>query len=372
MKKSHWIVGFLMLGQAMLVGCIEPFNPPEVEEVPKYLVVSGFFNTGNVESAITLSRTVPLEGSDGFIPETGASVIVERERGGHYEFSENPRELGTYTYPAQFIGQEENFRLRITTQNGKVYLSDYTAAKVSPPIDSIGYELLHNGENVQLTINTQDLSGKTRFYQWELEETWEYTAAFWANYQIAGRKIIPRTDSIYRCWKTNRERKIVIGTTIKFQQDVLRNAGIAVMPVSSNRFLIKYSASVKQYALTQEAYEYWTALSKSTENTGSIFDPVPMLVTGNIRCQTDPKEKVFGFFSAGALAEKRVFLQPRLGSYPLCYQKEYTLSEQELIDSGYAVIDKAENGFNYIVADEWCVDCRLEGGTTTRPAFWNN
>lgn len=369
MKKEKQIVALLLVFmQFYLVSCIEPFNPPEIEQLDSYLVVEGFFNTANSESTIRLSRTINMAKRDTVVSERNASVVVERERGGQYVFTE--KEDGVYTYPPEFIGQQENYRLRITAQGGKVYLSDFTTAKIAPPIDSIGYEVVQNGEGVQLNINTQDLSGNTRFYRWELEETWEYTAALLSRYVVNGKDVVPRTKEIYTCWKTNRQRRIVVGSTVKLGQDVLRNAGIATLPVSTNRFLIKYSALVKQYAITQQAYQYWTALAKTTENTGSIFDALPTLVTGNLHCETDPKEPVFGFFSAGAVSEKRAFIEPRLGMYPICYPKQFKVELDDLINSGYEVIG-IDSG-RYIVADKECVDCRLQGGTTEKPGFWNN
>jgi hypothetical protein len=358
----------VLLVQLCVVSCIEPFNPPNIEQTDSYLVVEGFFNTANTTSTIRLSRSFNLSVGDTLTPETNASVVVERERGGQYLFTEQVD--GFYTYPPEFIGQQENYRLRITTQGGKVYLSDYTTAKIAPPIDSIGYEVVRNGDGVQLTINTQDPSGNTRFYRWELDETWEYTAALLSRYEIKDKRVIPRTEDVYTCWKQNQQRRIVVGSTIKLGQDILRNAGIATLPVSTNRFLIKYSALVKQYAITQEAYQYWIALAKTTENTGSIFDPLPTLVTGNLHCETDSKEPVFGFFSAGGASEKRVFIEPRLGMYPVCYPEQFKLSLEDLLDSGYEVMGM-DSGM-YIIADKECVDCRLQGGTTVRPSFWNN
>lgn len=355
-KRSVLLVFLLM--QLCVMSCIEPFNPPEVEQVASYLVVDGFFNTANSASTIRLSRTVNLSDNNTIVPERNASVVVERERGGQYMFKETTD--GVYSYPPEFLGEQENYRLKITTQNGRVYVSDFTTAKISPPIDSIVYEVVQNGEAVQLNVNTQDRSGKTRFYRWELTETWEYTAALVSQFY----------RELNRCWKKNESRRIVIGSTIKLREDILQNAGIATLPVSSNKFLIKYHAFVKQYAITQEAYQYWQALEKTTEGTGSVFDPLPSLVKGNIYCETDSKEVVFGFFSAGAVAEKEVFLMPRLGTYPICYPKQFLLTKEELGNSG--LMEIGMDGEKYIVADKECVDCRLQGGTLDKPTFWDN
>ncbi len=75
---------------------------------------------------------------------------------------------------------------------------------------------------------------------------------------------------------------------------------------------------MKQYGLTQEEFEYWNQLAKSTERTGSLFDPQPSSVTGNIKSQGDPSEMVFGYFSAANRQDERIFVQPNLGRNRFC------------------------------------------------------
>lgn len=364
--KSKSIKSLVLFLQLSLVGCIEPFNPPEIEQAASYLVMEGFLNIANQESTIKLSRTVSLS-ADTLVPETGAIVAVERERGGHYRFIE--KGAGIYTYPPEFISESFQLRLMIQTKDGKMYYSDYVTPKTSPEIDSITYEVVQREEAaVQLNVNSSDPTGKTRFYRWELEETWEYTSAFETSYFLLGGELVSKNEEVYRCWKSNSPRNIMIGTTVKLNEDILRNNGIATLPISSNRFLVRYSALVKQYALSQEEYAYWTALAKTTENTGSIFDPLPSLVTGNMHCETDSKELIFGFFSAGAPKEKRVFLTPALGQYPFCYT--YFLTSLEAKDRGYDIVGRGLDSLTYAAVPRSCVDCQLQGGTTTRPTFW--
>jgi hypothetical protein len=67
---------------------------------------------------------------------------------------------------------------------------------------------------------------------------------------------------------------------------------------------------VFQYGLTKEAYDYLGKMKKNTEQIGSIFDPQPSYLTGDIQCISDPSEKVIGFISFGVIREKRVFISP--------------------------------------------------------------
>jgi hypothetical protein len=59
-----------------------------------------------------------------------------------------------------------------------------------------------------------------------------------------------------------------------------------------------------QYAITEDAFKYYEDLKKNTEGLGSIFDPQPSLTTGNIRCLSNPAERVLGFVSASTVSAK--------------------------------------------------------------------
>ena len=365
-KNSLFRVGLVTGIQFMLGGCIDLYNPPEISDASNYLVVDGFLNTSNEVSTIRLSRTTHLSETRPPVPETGAKVTVEGDRISNFKFVEMGG--GVYTLPPEYIGEQEQYRLKIETTDGNVYYSDFTNARYTPEIDSITYEVVNNGEAVQLNINSKDPTGRTRFYRWEFDETWEYTAALTSPLMLVGQSVVPRTEEIFRCWKSLSSSKIAIGSTIHLQHDILSNVGIATFPISSNRFLIKYSALVRQYAISKEAYEYWMALAKSTETTGSIFDPMPSLVTGNIHCETNAKELVFGFFSVGSSRQKRIFFEPRLGQYPTCQPITGLYSLGEVLENGFLIV--GQDSGKYVVAQKECVDCRIQGGVTRRPDFW--
>src|SRR6202012_4889724 len=66
---------FLLLG-AGLFRCKQNYVSPYVSPHTGYLVVEGYIS-GNGPTQFTLSRTVPLPGSEGIPLETGAQVQVE-------------------------------------------------------------------------------------------------------------------------------------------------------------------------------------------------------------------------------------------------------------------------------------------------------
>jgi hypothetical protein len=77
--------------------------------------------------------------------------------------------------------------------------------------------------------------------------------------------------------------------------------------MGGEQMVIEYSILVRQIALDYNAYLYWQALLGSTELTGSLFDPQPGQVTGNIHSVTNPKEPVFGSVSVSTATDEKDF-----------------------------------------------------------------
>lgn len=363
----------------LVTSCIEHFNPPEITQADSYLVVDGFFNSGNDTSTIRLSRTQSLhENGLDSIKETGATVVVEGKQGRILTFQEVAN--GTYQLPPQQVSQFDTYRLRIKTRAGKTYLSSYMAVVNSPEIDSLSYKLRDNRQNVDLLLATHSQPSTSRFYRWEFAETWEYHAPYRSGYEIINKgtpaaSVALRNEDIYTCWKSLKSARIILGSTAQLSQNVVKDFVFTTVPATSGKLATRYSIFVKQFSLSQEEFEYWTTLAKSTENTGSIFDPVPSSSTGNMYSVTDSKEPVFGFFSVGKPSAKRFFIDERLGFTAFCSSKDSLLTERNVVFTDSLIIEKIkdpamEESVLYRVISPECADCRMSGGTTTRPVFW--
>src|SRR5690606_3313027 len=117
-----------------------------------------------------------------------------------------------------------------------------------------------------------------------------------------------------------------------------------------------------QNALTREAYDYWNELSKTTEATGSIFDPFPSRVTGNIRSASNPDVPAFGYFSAGKASKKRIFIKESLGIFNRCDPSDTLARPDAIVTSALLLHEYYQMGSSvpeYVVAYPSCADCRL-------------
>ena len=371
--KIHFVI---LLGILFLFGCVRPFSPPEINSQQSYLVIDGFLNTGSDTSVFLLSRTQNIKENNDPVIERGATLSVEKESGEVHLFTElSP---GKYILPPSDFDLLHKYRLKLKTSNGSEYASEFVNITKTPPIDSITYKIEPVRNSVVFYANAHDAGNNTHFYRWKLEETWEYQATYASVLEVVDGKIVLRKQDINTCWRTIKPTNIILGSTIKQSSDIIKELPINIVPISTNKLYRKYSLLLRQYALSQEAFQYWTALSKTTQLTGSLFDPQPYLLTGNIKCLTNADELVFGYFAAGTEEKKRILISPGLGSFPRCADTDTLSVECHTLDSDCAYRTQ-QLLLNYhgklndsvTVANPECADCRLQGGTTSKPAFMN-
>ncbi|MDQ1085779.1 MULTISPECIES: DUF4249 domain-containing protein [unclassified Siphonobacter] len=375
--------GLLLFFLGLLVaGCIDPFKPSQDFADGRYLVVSGFLNVGSDTTTILLSRTQSLNSLESSTNETGARVRIVGDKGTTLQLNEV--KPGRYTLAPRNYLTSEKFSLQINTRDGKEYASDLVQVKQAPAIDSITFQADRANRIMRFRVNTHDPNNNTWFYRWKTEETWEYTSALYSKDSVAGglKKINPRVLIPYRCWRTDLSSKIFIGTSAKLAQDRIMNQNLVLVDNASDKLLIKYSLLVKQYALSQEAYEYWDMLARTTETTGGLFDPQPSVLTGNIHCTNDASELVFGFFSAGTEQQKRLTVTPYQlggwypGTYPSCSAPFDTLDATEVMMTSdlsqklIQIIDEPGTPLSYIMAPATCADCRFLGGGLKKPVWF--
>jgi hypothetical protein len=351
-------------------GCVDPFNPPEIDNADTYLVFDGYVQANGTDTSwIRLSRTQNVHDPSGPVKEHNASVRVENENGEAFVFMPASHNAGLYYLPPTSLDISQNYRLSISLSNGKAYESDWQRFSVSPPIDSVSYTL--NGrDGIQVYVHTHDPANQTHFYKWTFEETWEYRAALYSLYELIGKTIVEREIDINQCWSSFTATNINLFTTAALSQDLVRSHPVTYVPASSDKLLHLYSIIVHQQALTREAYDYWTELARNNETNGSIFDPFPSQLSGNIRSVSDPKERVFGFFSGGVTQSQRIFIREYLGRYPLCFEIDTLALGDELFESPYLIVAQVPETVSYVMAAPHCTDCRLQGGTIRRPPFW--
>ncbi|AWM34331.1 DUF4249 domain-containing protein [Hymenobacter nivis] len=367
---------------AGLAGCVEPYAPDVISAPNSYLVVDGFVNLQGI-STIRLSRTKGLNDPVPPPAETRATGYLQDDAGARYPLAE----LGAGTYASAFLylSPARKYQLHLHTAAGRDYESDLVAAKLAPPIDNLSWDRDALGVHVQ--VSAHDATSATRYYRWTYVETWEFRSAYpsFLMYNPNTRVIEPRTEDIYHCWATAPSTTIPLGKTTALSQDVVANFPVVSLPENSAKLRIKYSVLVRQYAQTPEEYAYWEKLKKNTEDIGTLFDPLPTQLTGNVHCLQDAAEPVLGYVGATTVTERRLFIDnssfPRSIKFQTGYEtcvppdtvrlsaaQSYFSSPTSLpLEELYNSRDGTLMG--YSGASAGCVDCRLRG-TNVKPSFW--
>jgi hypothetical protein len=370
-----------------LASCVEPYAPDVLNAQVSYLVVDGAIN-GNGVTRIKLSRTINIATTTTPPAEKGARLFIVDNTGRQYALTE--KTSGNYQSDSLLLDATRQYQLRITTATNATYQSDATPMKVTPPIDDLSF--VADGTQVPVRLSTHDATGQARYYRWTFVETWLFHAAFESvlQYEPSTKKIVPRDLSLYTCWRTERPSGIRQASTAQLSQDALVNALVLPLSGRTERLQIRYSVLVSQYAETAEEFAYYELLRKNTEAVGTVNDPLPVQLTGNVHRVDNPQEPVLGFVGAHTTQTRRLFIDRAdlpasataqfdspysdcaLGYEFLCDRLSGCISYQytRLFDQPNTIpIDYVSNPDGYSGASPECADCRTRG-TLAKPSFW--
>jgi hypothetical protein len=283
---------------------------------------------------------------------------------------------GIYTALQIPLAARSLCRLRITTNNGREYISDNIPVIPVPPIDSVHWERTDAG--VTTYVNTHDASGQTRYYLWEYQEDWEFKSTYNSGLEYINGRVVTRDllVNISRCWQTYKSTRIVSATSSHLSDDVIKRISITHVPQNSWMLQVKYSVEVTQYPLTKEGFEFWENVKRNSEQLGTIFDPLPSQTSGNIHCVNDPEEPVIGFVSAGSTSVKRIFIthaEVHPWQVPTdCYEIFVTPDSIQYYFQDMGFVPEYEERTprpGYVSSTLPCIDCRVRG-SNVKPPFW--
>jgi len=364
--------------------CRQTYLPPVSKNNNNFLVVDGFIASGNDSTIITLSRSTPISDSIFSVSESGAQVSVVGDQGEVYFLTDAGN--GNYYIPSLSLNSAEKYKLRIVTSNGSAYESDPQEVRASPPIDSVSWEQSAPAPGaVNIYVTTHDPQNNTRYYKWDYVETWLYYSGLQSILEYTNDTLIyrPPADDIFTCWHTRNSTDIFINSSEKLEDDVIFKNPLAQIAAPDDRLLKKYSLLVKQYAIDRTAFNYYQQLQNNSHNLGSIFGTTPSQLKGNIHNMNDSSEVVIGYISAGSISQQRIFIDfsqlnlwpPTSTYYANCELVLLGLNEYQfyLTQGSYLPLYyKSSNGrpVGLWVGSPDCVDCRLHGGTNTKPSFW--
>ena len=300
-----------------LFSCICQVDVP-LRTVAPELVVEGLISTGPPPYTIKLSSSGPYTstteaGKDSQYFITDARVTIEDDLGD--STSCDWTGLGNYqSVDSNFIGTVgRTYTLKIYLSNGKKYLSRPETITPVAPIDSltVGYDSAQTASisppPLIVTVNSHDPGAGQHFYRW------------------ASSGYVPRKSAGYTCGNNSVDcpdpyscscRALCEQFSADNQINILSNqyieGGEIVLPVyySPVYWFGTHFVEVNQYSLSLASYQFWEQYLEQTNRTGSILDPLPSSLIGNMYNPADSTEIVLGLFSASAVYTKKVIIVP--------------------------------------------------------------
>jgi len=356
--------------------CIEEYNP-KVTESEHLLIVDG---------GITSSPgpyTVKLNLSSGIqevvtVPVTDAVVVIEEKDGISETLTGDGQ--GGYSTAKSGIRAREGREYRLSIQvDDRYYESGWEQLKPCPPVDSLYWcREQHPGrsmdyDGIQVYIDTHDPANSTRYYRWEFIEDWVFSVPISSSWN----------PSV--CYAHNSSSSIIIASTERFQIDRLVKQPITYVDHTTTRLTLRYRIILIQHAISQEEFRYWEAIEKLNENLGTLFDPIPATIRGNMRNTGNPDESVLGYFTCSSVRTDTMYVDAEeFVNDPIYFISPYSYCN-------YAVI-RGENNpdiarylkFGWLLADtirdgdvlvttmansSFCFDCTT-AGSAEPPVNW--
>jgi hypothetical protein len=363
------IIKLMLFWLVVLVSCIEPFDPPPAES-PSYLVVEANITDLKEPYKVVLSRTRPLDSQYSSF-ETGAIVYVESGDGQQYYFEESPQGGSYYSDSSCFVGVAgQTYTLHIETFWGGAYESKPVLLRQAPAIDSLYFErdLRLNDEGatidgIKILLDSHDPTGEQHYLKYEWEETYRIKVPY------------PESIAVWECYNTEYSTSIQTANTRLLRQSRVSNMEMKYVSTDGFKLTSRYKLAVRQLSINEDHFKYWNELKKISESQGTLFDPTPYDLPGNIFSSQNPDAKVIGIFGASGATEKEIYIN-YIELLDLdfagtgCSAKLVAIPIGDAPPHGYCLASYGTygEGYNYYAPRE-CCDCRLYG-TLGVPDDW--
>lgn len=382
---------FLLLLAFVLNSCTETY-PLLTNTYEEAIVVEATLTNELKNQQIKITKTAKFE-DVGVSSEKGAKVIVRDNLNTEYYFEEKS---GLYIsqYPFQILPGRQ-YTLKITTVDGKIFQSSPETLTTESPIQSIIPSVITNKDNeigVQITVNSYDPSGTSKYYRYEYEETYKIVAPRWSSLKIVTTgpesvKLIPNPTNTRICYTTKNSTDIILVNTNNQTEDRIN---LPIRFINENNYIIghRYSILIKQYVENLAAYTFHKTMKEIASSSSILSPKQPGVIAGNLKCISDSNTKVIGYFDIVSTSSQRIFfnysdLFPNKSAPPyfnLCEDIPFAFCFNGLDCDGETMIYNLENnnmtyisnsGSKYILVDNECGDC-TSFSSNKIPSFWKN
>jgi hypothetical protein len=310
---KYWILFFIIS-----ISCVRQISPPIRQSAP-ILVVEGMITTDTAPYTAKLSFTgkftnasASVDSDENYIND--AVVIIKDDAG---DSTICPL-VGYGTYQSSdlnFIGTVgRSYTLQIRLGTGKSYVS--APEKIMPvsPIDNLS--VIYDSTYVTDVRPTQFIISANTHYPPDLQNYYRWSASGYTPRKSWGEPCNPYFDSPctnpFMCICFADCEQLLDENQINILSDQFINGNEIIQPVFydpiywfGNHFI-----EIRQYSLSQDGYIFWEQYLQQTARTGTILDPLPASLIGNIHNSEDSSDVALGYFEASAFDSKKLNIEP--------------------------------------------------------------
>lgn len=309
----------------MSLGCVDKADIALVSQQLPFIIEAAVTNAPGSDT-VKITKAYPADG--GYysrVGVSGAKVRIISDAGESDRLTDIGRGMYITDTLQGVIGRSYQLLVSLSDQNGEHHYQS-TAQRMLPAgaIDGITYEftsqvnsstgLSENGFNVY--VNSSVSVSSSRRLRYKILGTYKVNT----NPEL----IQIRTDCATPpcptmslpcatnceccvCWVSEREKFPVLldpdfvgGTTIT-------RIPVHYIPINNYTFNERYRVEVTQMELSQDVYDFYSALRKQMLNASSLFQPPFFELRGNVEAQNQGP-RVVGIFSATATTRQHLYI----------------------------------------------------------------
>lgn len=296
-----------MLGILMtLQGCIKRVNVETRNEKP-ILVVEGSITTDSVPYSVRLSysgpftlvRDIPEEllvddAIVSIIDNQGNTTLLAYKDSGLYQTTD-PNYVGV-------VGR--SYHVSILLKDGTNYISKPELIKPVQPIKKISGNFINDFSielptYLNINVDVQDPPGEENYYRW--------TFFSYIMRQTRGVPCGFQCINFQFCYQgqVDNEIRILSDQFINGNEIKSQSVGRTYIYTYGNPY-----TEITQHSISREAYQFWKRYQDQQLRTGSILDPLPAAIKGNVYNAANNAEFALGYFSASAVTKRKVIFRP--------------------------------------------------------------
>jgi Domain of unknown function (DUF4249) len=296
MAKKYLLI--LSVFTLLLSACLDEVKVP-LRQATEQLILEGSFTNDAESNFLRLSLSTQYGNVEDINPARGVFVEVRNSKGEKTVFKPVVDEVGVYRPDnLQFAGKVgESYAVFIKLPDGREFLSKPEKITVPVPIQSMSANFQSKpsfGFNVFVDI--KDPKESENFYRWE-SLGYHVRASTGVAVGYGGGRCCSR------CYVLKKGNEILTLSDANTNGNTIKAIPVYYSPYYE---LGKHLIEVKQRSISRQAFQFWRRYKEQRTRTGSIFDPLPAQLTGNVANINNPNDIALGYFEVAAIVRKKM------------------------------------------------------------------